>query len=337
MSALLPHIICFCCLLFLGLTPARAEEPVTVGYQLIYNTWKTAMASGEFAEATGRDIQFRRFDSPGKLLPALASGDVDIGLLGSTGVATAMSTGLPVELFWIAEAIEDAEALAVRDGSGVVAPQDLRGRTIAVPFVSTTHFHLLFAMEQFNIPASEVKLLNMAPNAVAAAWERGDVDAAFVWDPALSRILESGKVLVSSGQLGDWGKPTFDGLVARTGFSRAHPEFMKAFVRVLARADARYRDDPQSFTPDSEPVRQIVSLVGGDPAQVPNVLSRYGFPSLQEQVSCHWLGCGDKGGAARALKATAAFLKEQNKIPKLLDSYAPMINPHWAEAAMHRQ
>ena len=59
-----------------------------------------------------------------------------------------------------------------------------------MPFVSTTHFHTLFALEQFGIAPSDVQILNMQPDAIAAAWERGDIDAAFVWDPALGRIPE---------------------------------------------------------------------------------------------------------------------------------------------------
>ncbi|WP_202593883.1 taurine ABC transporter substrate-binding protein [Desulfohalovibrio reitneri] len=332
------RLLVLCALLLLVAAPAAAaEKSATIGYQLIFNPWKIAMAEGWFEEATGWELDFRQFDSGSKVLPALASGDVDIALGGSTPVATATSSGLPVELFWINEAIEGAEALVVRDGSGIVAPQDLRGKTIGVPFVSTTHFHTLFALEQFGIPESEVRLLNLQPNAITAAWKRGDIDAAFVWSPALDRIMENGKVLITSGQLGDWGKPTFDGLMARTDFSRENPEFMVEFVKVLARTSALYRDNPEAFTPDSKEVKAIVSMVGGNAGDVPTVLSRYGFPSLEEQVSCQWLGCGEDGGAARALTATAKFLKSQKKIPQVAESYAKFVNPEWAERALQER
>jgi len=317
--------------------PSLAEaqpKQVTIGYQLIFNPWKVAIARGDVEKATGTDVRWRKFDSPGKLLPAITSGDVQIGLLGSTGVATAMSRGLDVELIWIAEGIAAAEALVVRDGSGIVAPQDLRGKRLAVPFVSTTHFHTLFALEQFRIEPNALQILNLPPNAIAAAWQRGDIDAAFVWNPALARIKATGKVLITSGDLGRWGKPTFDGLVADRTFTRSHPDFMAKFVRVLARTDAEYRNNPQAWTPESSQVQAIVNLVGGNPEDVPEVLASYEFPDLQAQKSCRWMGCGPEGGAARALKATAEFLEAEGKIPEAKSDYSQFINPAWVEKAL---
>jgi taurine transport system substrate-binding protein len=321
-------------LLFTVSVVCAQEKKVTIGYQLIFNPWKVAMEEGAVEKETGYKINWRKFDSPGKLLPAIASGDVHIGLLGSTGVATAMSRGINVELVWIAEGIAAAEALVVRNGSGIVAPQDLKGKKLGVPFVSTTHFHTLFALEQFGIAPGDLTILNLPPNGIAAAWIRGDIDAAFVWDPALSKIKKTGKVLITSGELGKWGKPTFDGLVANRDFTRNNKDFMVGFISVLAKTDASYRDNPAAWTADSAPVQAIVSLVGGNPEDVPGVLASYVFPSLEEQVSCDWMGCGKQGGAARALQATAEFLKTEKKIPAALSDYSQFVNPKWAELAL---
>lgn len=321
-------------LLFTVSVVCAQEKKVTIGYQLIFNPWKVAMVQGAVEKETGYKINWRKFDSPGKLLPAITSGDVHIGLLGSTGVATAMSRGINVELVWIAEGIAAAEALVVRNGSGIVAPQDLKGKKLGVPFVSTTHFHTLFALEQFGIAPGDLTILNLPPNGIAAAWIRGDIDAAFVWDPALSKIKKTGKVLITSGELGKWGKPTFDGLVANRDFTRNNKDFMVGFISVLAKTDASYRDNPAAWTADSAPVQAIVSLVGGNPEDVPGVLASYVFPSLEEQVSCDWMGCGKQGGAARALQATAEFLKTEKKIPAALSDYSQFVNPKWAELAL---
>ena len=79
-------------LLFTVSVVCAQEKKVTIGYQLIFNPWKVAMVQGAVEKETGYKINWRKFDSPGKLLPAITSGDVHIGLLGSTGVATAMSS-----------------------------------------------------------------------------------------------------------------------------------------------------------------------------------------------------------------------------------------------------
>lgn len=313
---------------------AQAQKEVTVGYQLIYNPWKAAIVSGEFEKATGWKIDWRQFDSGAKVIAAMASGDVHIALAGSSPIAAGVSQGIEVELFWIVEDIASAEALVARDGSGIVAPQDLKGKKLGVPFVSTTHFHTLFALEQFGIDPKAVEVLNMQPPQIAAAWERGDIDATFVWDPALGRVKRSGKVLITSGQLCEWGKCTFDGMLVQKRFAAENPEFMTAFVKTIAAADAAYRSNPGAWTPDSPQVKAIVKLIGGNPEDVPGVLALYGFPSLEEQASAKWLGGGKEGGAARALRFTSEFLKDQKKIDSLLPDYGAVVTDKWVKAAM---
>jgi taurine transport system substrate-binding protein len=313
--------------------PAHAEEPVTVGFQLIYNPWKVAIDDGSFERATGREIRWRKFDATGQVLTAMASGDVDVALSGSAGIAAGASRGIDLQLFWIAEDIGAAEALVARNGSGVETPADLVGKKLGVPFASTTHYHTLFALEHFGIDPNAVQILNMQPNQIAAAWLRGQIDAAFVWNPALGRIRKTGKVLVTSGELSALGRPTFDGLMVQRPFADANPGFMTAFVKVLAAADEAYRSQPQTWTPDSEPVKAIVRTVGGNPDDVPEVLALYDFPTLEQQASQRWLGGGAASGAARALADTARFLLAQKKIPALQDDYSRFVTSRWVEAA----
>ncbi|HUF56708.1 MAG TPA: taurine ABC transporter substrate-binding protein [Thermohalobaculum sp.] len=320
-----------------GLTVGVAQaqdDPVTVGYQIVMNPWKVAIADGTFEEATGREIDWRKFDSGSKVITAMASGDVDIAMAGSSPIAAGVSRELPIELFWIVENIADAEALVVHEDAGIEEPEDLKGKKIAVPFVSTTHFHMLFALEHWGIDPAEVELLNMQPNAIAAAWDRGDIDGAFVWDPALGRIKESGEVLITSGELAELGKATFDGMIVTTEFADNNAEFMCQFVSILADADAAYRDNPEDFGPDSENAQKIVDLAGGEASQVSSVLELYDFPTMEEQASDTWLGGGEDTGAAAALRATSEFLLEQKQIEALLPSYADVVTAEYVEDAM---
>ena len=329
------------CFFFLaaGLLPraARGDDPVTVGYQLIYNPWKVAIANKTFEQATGREIRWRKFDSGAKVLTAMASGDVDIALSGSTGIAAGVSRGIDVQLFWIGEDIGSAEALVARDGSGITSPKDLIGKKLGVPFASTTHYHALFALEHFGIDPDTVEIINMQPNQIAAAWLRRQIDAAFVWNPALGRITKTGKVLITSGELSQLGRATFDGLIVQRKFAEAEPQFMRRFVEVQAAADEAYRSDPAAWTPESAEVKAIVRMVGGDVQDVPEVLALYGFPTLEEQASELWLGGGKSSGAARALRDTADFLVKQKKIPSLASDYSRFVTSAYVEAALSAQ
>jgi taurine transport system substrate-binding protein len=192
----------------------------------------------------------------------------------------------------------------------------------------------MFALEQWGLKPSEVQLLNMQPNQVAAAWERGDIDAAFVWDPALARIKQTGKVLITSGELSKKGKATFDGMAVSRPFAEANADFMAKFVKAVADADAAYRANPAGWGPDSAPAKMIAGKIGGDAKASADALKLYAYPSAEQQTSPAWLGGGQAGGAAKALKATADFLLEQKRIDAVSGDYSKFVTAKHAEAAL---
>ena len=275
--------------------PAWAQKTVTFAYQDMMNPFRWVQQSGEIEKATGYKINWRQFGGGGDVIRAMASGDVAIGEVGSAGVATAISQGMDVELFWILEDIAAAEALVARDGSNVNTVADLKGKKVGVPFVSTTHFHLLYAMELAGLKRTDVQILNMRPPEIAAAWARGDIDATFIWDPVLSTVKKNGKVIVTSGELCKKGKCTFDGLIVSKKFAAENPAFMTALVKAIAKADADYRANPKAWTADKDKVAAVAKWSGGKPEDVAAAMALYGFPSLADQASPTWLG----GGAER--------------------------------------
>ena len=212
--------------LFAGLTlllaaalPAWAQKTVTFAYQDMMNPWRWVQQTQEVEKATGFKINWRQFGGGGDVIRAMASGDVQLGEVGSTGIATAISQGMDVELFWILEDIAAAEALVARNGSGVNTIADLKGKKVGTPFVSTSHFQLLYALQKAGVKPSDVQILNMRPPEIAAAWSRGDLDATFIWDPVLSTVKKTGKVLTTSGEICKQGACTFDGLIVTRKFA----------------------------------------------------------------------------------------------------------------------
>ena len=167
-----------------------------------------------------------------------------------------------MDLFWILEDIAAAEALVARNGSGINTIADLKGKKIGTPFVSTSHFQLLYAMQQAGIKASDAQVLNMRPPEIAAAWGRGDIDATFIWDPVLSNVKKNGKVLMTSGDICKKGACTFDGLIVTKKFAKENPEFMVALVKAVAKADADYRANPKTWTGDQAKVTVFCAHAG---------------------------------------------------------------------------
>lgn len=308
---------------------AETQKTIHVGYQGMINPWKVGIQNGAFEKATGWKIEWRKFNSGSEVITAMASGDIQIAVAGSSPIATAMSRGVDVQLFWILEAIRDNEALVVQKDSGITDIQGLKGKTVGVPFASTTHYHLMVALQNHDIPPKEVKLLNLQPDAIMAAWSQKSIDAAFVWSPTLNEITKSGTVIKTSGELADLGKPTFDGMIVLKSFAASNPDFMNTFVSVIAQLDDDYRTHKDAWTPESTQVKAITAITGAKPADVAEVLAQYHFPNLEEQASETWLG----GGAAAALHDTSVFLKSQKKISAVHDDYAPFINDQFVKHA----
>lgn len=312
-----------------GSPALAADKEVTIAYQTGVDPAKLAQAQGTYEKVTGWKINWRKFDSGADVITAIASGDVQIGYVGSSPLAAAASREVPVETIFVAALLGDAEAFVVRNGANIKDPKDLTGKKIGVPFVSTTHYSLLAALKHWGIDPKSVNILNLRPPELAAAFERGDIDGGYVWDPALGRLKANGTVLTSSAQVAKWGAPTFDAWIARTDFSKANPDFVTGFVKVTGDAYKAYRDNPAAWTADSAQAKAVAALTGSKVEEVPGLLKDNEWPLLAEQAAPALLG----GGLVKAIADTAAFLKEQQRIPAVLGSYAPYVTKVYAEKA----
>lgn len=295
--------------------------PLIVGYQTGVDPSKVPQADGAYEKAIGEKIDWRRFNSGPEVVTALASGDVQIGNLGSSPLAAAASRKLPIVAFIVSAQINSAEALVVRNGSGIVNPQDLVGKTIATPFVSTSHYSLLGALKQWGLEG-KVKVVNLQPLQIAAAWKRGDIDGAFVWSPALGEIRKTGKVLTDAAEVGRWGAPTFEVWVARKDYAEKNPDVIAKFAKVTLDSFADYQANKAKWTADSEQVKKIAKLTGSNAEDVPELLAGSEYPDAQAQRSSALLD----GGTATAISNTANFLKEQGKVETVLGDYSPYVS-----------
>ncbi len=309
---------------------AQAKKEVTFAHQDMLVPFRTVMESGELEKTTGYKINWRMFGGGGDVIKAMASGDVQIGEVGSSPLTAAASQGQDIKLFWIIDDISDAEALIVRNGSGINSIKDLKGKKVATPFVSTAHYQLMVAMKLDGVDPKTVNVMNMRPPEIAAAWERGDIDATFIWDPVLSKIKGNGKAIATSGSIGKKGYPTFDGIAVNSKWAAENEGFMVALVQALAKADDEYRKNAAKWTADSPQVKAIAKWTKADAKDVPPSMMLYKFPNMQEQISATWLG----GGAVKAMTDTAAFLKEQGRIQEVKPDYKAFVTDVYIKKAM---
>ena len=76
---------------------AADEKKVVIAYQTGAVPYFVGIANGDIAKKTGWDIEFRRFNSGADIFAAIASGDVQIGDVGSSPFAAAVSRGIDVK------------------------------------------------------------------------------------------------------------------------------------------------------------------------------------------------------------------------------------------------
>src|SRR5215217_586757 len=121
-------------------------DKIVIAYQAIPNGDLIVKHEGWLEEALpDTQIEWKQFDSGGTVNEAIAAGSVDIGLAGSSPVARGISTALEYQVPWIHDVIGKAEALAVREGIDDIA--DLKGKKVATPLASTSHYSLLAAIQ----------------------------------------------------------------------------------------------------------------------------------------------------------------------------------------------
>lgn len=313
----------------LALTAGAAlAQTVTIGLFGNPTPMQVARAEGQFEAATGWTIEWRQFGSGTEVIAAMASGDVQLAELGSSPLAIGTSQGLDIQLFMIAEGLGTAESLIATKTSGITKLEDVKGKRIAVPVGSTAHYSLMGALAHVGIAETDVTIVNLPADQIAAAWDTGQVDAAFIWEPVQNQILQTGTFIVGADQTAKWGFPTFDGWVVNKEFAAANSEKLVAFAKTFDAANKAYLADPAAWTADSAPVKAIAEMTGAAADQVPAILKGFTFIPLADQLSPAWMG-----GAAANMKTTADFLVKAGRIDAAIDDYAPFVNTAIAEAA----
>ena len=287
-----------------------------IGYQVVPNaellTKNLGLAEAKFPDV---DIQWLPFDSGRDVNTAMVSGGIDVGLAGSVPVSTGIAQDLPYQVYFIHDVIGDNEALAVTEDSGIATMADLADKKIGVPFGSTTHFSLLSALDQEGIDPTAVQILDMQPQDMLAAWQRGDIDGGFVWQPTLSKMIDDdGKILITAKQLAEEGIITADLGIVNTEFAQTYPEFLNGYVAALNEAVQLYRDDPETAA------AAISEEIGLTPEESLKVMNELVWLDASEQASADYLGTPDTPGKmSQVLKDSAEFMVTQDAIPSAPD------------------
>lgn len=292
--------------------PVAVDESFTgtvrLGYQDIPNGALVVKDAGVLETCLPKaKITWSKFASGATVIQAFGSNSLDMGLLGSSAAARAISAPLNIamKVVWVHDVIGAAESLVVKDPA-VTTVAGLRGKKIAVPFASTSHYSLLAALTAAGIER-EVTLVNMQPDAIAAAWRDSGIDAAFIWEPTLSELTKNGHVVTTAAETAKAGKPTYDLEGARAEFVTANPRFLEVWTAAQNWAVKLINSSPE------EAATRISAQLGIPVADIRKQLTEYGYVDATTQAGATYLG--KQLGAD--LRSSAEFLLSQGEIQGL--------------------
>lgn len=242
--------------------PALAADPVQirVGYIPVLGSSQIFIVNGEgWGKDAGFELKLTQFESGPNIVPALASGTVDVYVAGVAPVMVARSKGLDVRVVnatateeialvagpKLAEALKAAKSPA--EGLAAFAKAEGRAPKLAtqpagsVP--NTVLQHWLWEVAKADKASAEVVPLGI--EATQQALLAGGVDGGVVREPAIT-ILQSrnpGIKLVALG--GELFKDQPGGVVAISGaFADKYPDVTQALVASIIRATALIKADP---------------------------------------------------------------------------------------------
>jgi taurine transport system substrate-binding protein len=311
-------------------SPALAKaKKITVAYFPGWpGTFEYGWAKGWFDKEMGVKVDFREFGSGADMTTAMASGDIAIAYaLGTTPFAIAVTQGLPLKMVAISENYSESENLVARGDTTILAPRDLIGKKVGVPFGTTAHYRLMGILETFGLAEKDLKIIDLSNPDILPAFIRKDIDAGCAWEPAVSQMMEKGgRILVSSADQIRWGYSTY-GIVAVTEkFAKNNAELLTKFLQVMNKSTVAYHKDPQSTYAD------IGKMAGITPQKTKDIMSTMGFYDKQTQLSQAWLGTSAKPGQiVKNLKKIGDFLEKQKAIDKSLDDYGKFIDASFME------
>jgi len=291
---------------------AQDLKPIKIGFQTgeINVLLSYALGSGLF-KAGGLDVKVAQFPAGPAMLPAIAAGEVDLAWMGEFPAVTGYSNGLPIQILFMERIDSTNVRLAANPAAGIKELADLKGKRIGVATGSTSHYHLLRALEKAGLKATDVTLVNLTPANMPPAYVAGQIDAAFVWEPNVGALERAGaKPIATTKSLGMITGGVWAG---RKAFTDGSPETLQIFLKIWDQAQKDYKAKPAE-------VRQYeAKRVDMTAEQFDRLVEGQGVahPTFEQILTADFMGPPGAEANSRLgkhLQGIAAFLVEEKRI-----------------------
>lgn len=227
-----------------------------------------AMKKGYFKKA-GIKLELKTIQGGAAGIPKLANGSLDVTFGNWVSFIRAQQKGA-VDLKAVSDAYQASKGtflLMHMPGGKVTKPSDLKGKKIAVNTRANINELLANAtLQTYGVSPKDVQFVPMPFPDMPAALERGDVAAASVIEPFISKANQLGaKKLVDTAK-GPTKNMPIAGYAATQKWVQDHQKAAAAFQRVMSRAQAEAGKDRakvEELLPDYAKIKpKTAALVG---------------------------------------------------------------------------
>jgi aliphatic sulfonates family ABC transporter substrate-binding protein len=310
-------------LALLGSSGALHAAEMRIGWQTgVVNTHLTYAQQAGLFKQQGLSIELKPFPAGPAMLPAFAANEIDVGWMGEFPAVTGFVNGLPIRLFMVQNMLRTDVRLVAHPGTGAKTVADLKGKRIAITVGSTSHFHLLRALEAAGLRQTDVNIINLAPANMAPAYFAGQVDAVLTWEPSIGEVEAAGGVRIATTEsLG-----TITGLfgVVREDYLKKNPDDVQKLIRAWDAALSAYHANPRKVI-EAEAARLTQSV---DAVEALLGRQNVAFPSFADQLTQAYMGGPADKNAARLtthVQDIAQFLLKIERIKSVPDNLSGLI------------
>jgi NitT/TauT family transport system substrate-binding protein len=193
-------------------------------------------------------------------IPALVSGDIQIGGSNVVSLLLASSKDLPIRAIAGGTSAQpsgekDFGALLAAKGKGISAPEDLEGKTVAVNTLNNiAEVVVKAALEKQGVDPDSIKLSEVPFPEMEPALAKGSVDAAFSIEPFVTQSLQKGDEVLGYSYVDTEPEMQVGAYAVTDRFAESDPEAVEAFqAAVKATADyvAANEDEFRAFLSES--------------------------------------------------------------------------------------
>lgn len=171
--------------------------------------------------------EFTGFQYGPPMMEGLVSGQLDAVVTSFLPPLT-LSAKAPGTIKFVATLGQSSHSLLVPKDSPAKTLADLKGKKIGVSVGSESHLDLVVALKDAKLdPKADVELVNLQPNELPSALEKGLVDAALIRQPQVVRLEQS----LGAKKVQTW--PFRFTSIVRTDYLNSNPDAVKRYVEAL--------------------------------------------------------------------------------------------------------